>query len=218
MLDSAGAVLTESELVVIASGFDTRALLHSLGGTTPLPLHALRWQVAFGPMPDSEFCTSIPNFPVNGNGSLIGHVPSGDGPIWVTGSTFERGNFRAEISEADHAHNRQRLKELLPASAQVLDKQWADGRTNSWAAVRATLPDRLPAVGSWGSGSASAREVDAPDRDALPLQICTGLGARGLTLAVLSGEILASWLHGEPLPIERGLVERLRAARWLLSK
>ena len=218
VLDSAGAVLTESELVVIASGFDTRALLDSLGGATPLPLHALRGQVAFGPMPDSEFCNSVPNFPVNGNGSLIGHVPSGDGTIWVTGATFERGNFRAEISEADHAHNRQRLKELLPASAQVLDKQWADGRTNSWAAVRATLPDRLPAVGSWDALHSATSDTDTPGRQTLPLQLCTGLGARGLTLAVLSGEIMASWLHGEPLPAERGLVERLRAARWLLSK
>ena len=49
----------------------------------------------------------------------------------------------------------------------------------------------------------------------LPLQLCTGLGARGLTLAVLCGELLAAGLHGEPLPLARSLAQRLRAERFL---
>jgi len=48
----------------------------------------------------------------------------------------------------------------------------------------------------------------------LPLQICAGMGARGLTLAVLMGDILAAWLHHEPLPVERSLAESVRAERW----
>lgn len=49
---------------------------------------------------------------------------------------------------------------------------------------------------------------------ACPLQLCTGLGARGLTLAVLCGELLAATLHGEPLPVARSLAQRLRAGRF----
>ncbi len=42
----------------------------------------------------------------------------------------------------------------------------------------------------------------------------TGLGARGLTLAVLAGELLVATLHGEPLPVARSLARRLRARRF----
>lgn len=214
VLAGGGAVLAESELVVIAAGFQSKGLLTAPGEDSALPLHALRGQVAFGPMPVGDVRASIPSFPVNGHGSLIGHIPHSNGSIWVTGSTFERGNTRAELSDADHAHNRQRLKELIPAAAEVLDQQWTDGQANSWAAVRATLPDRLPAVGAWDTVTSESSNLDAPEKAPLPLQVCTGLGARGLTLAVLSGEIMAAWLHGEPLPVERGLAARLTASRW----
>jgi tRNA 5-methylaminomethyl-2-thiouridine biosynthesis bifunctional protein len=55
--------------------------------------------------------------------------------------------------------------------------------------VRCTVPDRLPVVG-------------AVDATALPgLLVSTGMGARGMTLAVLCGELLAAQLQGEPLPV-----------------
>jgi tRNA 5-methylaminomethyl-2-thiouridine biosynthesis bifunctional protein len=40
------------------------------------------------------------------------------------------------------------------------------------------------------------------------------MGSRGLTMAVLCGELLAAWLHGEPLPIEQSLARRLRPGRF----
>ncbi|MBP9953392.1 MAG: hypothetical protein KBF22_02860, partial [Ottowia sp.] len=107
---------------------------------------------------------------------------------------------------------------------------WHDGRAQAWAAVRATLPDRLPAVGAWGqipvadleqkwAASAAHQAQAAIESEAskprLPLHLLTGLGARGLTLAVLCGEIAAAQLHGEPLPVAASLARRLRADRWL---
>ena len=46
------------------------------------------------------------------------------------------------------------------------------------------------------------------------MHVLTGLGARGLTLAVLCGEIAAAWLHDEPLPVEATLARKLRAGRF----
>ncbi|WP_028601347.1 FAD-dependent 5-carboxymethylaminomethyl-2-thiouridine(34) oxidoreductase MnmC [Ottowia thiooxydans] len=206
VLDESGAMLAEAELVVVSAGFDTRAIT---GGS--LPLNALRGQVAFGPMPGNTSNAALPTFPVNGHGSLIAHVPLQDGAMWVTGSTFERGNPQAQLQDADHAHNRQRIAELLPLAAAAIDSQWPDGRARAWSGVRATLPDRLPAVGALGGKHATTGTND--DAQPCALQLCTGFGARGLTLAVLCGEILASWLHGEPLPVERSLAEKLRAGR-----
>jgi tRNA 5-methylaminomethyl-2-thiouridine biosynthesis bifunctional protein len=46
------------------------------------------------------------------------------------------------------------------------------------------------------------------------LCVLTGLGARGLTLSVLAGEVLAAQLHGEPWPLEPALAHKLLALRW----
>ncbi|MET4575748.1 FAD-dependent 5-carboxymethylaminomethyl-2-thiouridine(34) oxidoreductase MnmC [Ottowia thiooxydans] len=207
VLDEGGAVLAEADLIVMAAGFDTRALAGDM-----LPLNALRGQVAFGPMPGGSHDAALPVFPVNGHGSLISHLPIQNGAMWVTGSTFDRGNPRAELHEADHTHNRERLAELLPLAAAAVGRQWTDGQAKAWAAVRATLPDRLPAVGTWGIATVAGGASQSTQTP--PLQLCTGFGARGLTLTVLCGEILACWLHGEPLPVERSLAERLRAGRF----
>lgn len=231
VFDAADVLLAEAELVVITAGFDSLALLQAAHGAAP-PLHALRGQVAHGPMPGGPQDSALPAFPVNGHGSLIAHLP-GDAPDsagwWITGSTFERANRRPEVLAADHAANHQRLAELLPRAGQVLTSAWHAPTTRAWAAVRATLPDRLPAVGVWqpfnpsqseensadfGSPSADTAIISGAFSTPLPMQMLTGLGARGLTLAVLCGEILAARLHGDPLPIERSLSKRLLAARW----
>jgi len=228
------SVLGQFDLVFVTAGFGSLALLPS-DDRPRLPLHALRGQVAFGPMPADQ-ASALPPWPVNGHGSLIAPVPTADGPIWVTGSTFERANAHPELRDDDHAHNRQRLAELLPNAAAVLSAQWDDGRAQRWAAVRCTMPDRLPMVGpllwpeSGGEPNMEANQPLAlvqvappatesiakasPNHAPQPPWVLTGLGARGLTLAVLAGEIGAAWLHEEPLPVARSLARSLRAARW----
>ena len=72
----------------------------------------------------------------------------------------------------------------------------------AWAGVRCVSPDHLPLVG-------------ALDETALPgVHVCTALGSRGLTFAVLCAELLAAWLHHEPLPVEKRLAHALRASRF----
>ncbi len=217
--DEAGEPLATADLVVVAAGFDSRALLDDA-----LPLHALRGQIAFGPMPTGDDAKSLPRFPVNGHGSLIAHLPGSGGPGWVTGSTFERENTLATCTAPDHASNRERLHELLPAAATLLDAQWLDGRAKAWAGVRATLPDRLPAVGAFQNSRQNQppalagyaqTAIDKVASIRLPIHLCTGLGARGLTLAVLCGEVLAATLHDEPLPVARSVARVLRASRFL---
>ncbi len=231
----AATLLAEADLVFVTAGFGSLALLPHDGGAA-LPLHALRGQVAWGPMPSpADPADALPAFPVNGHGSLIAHVPGDSGAMWVAGSTFERGEAQPVIRPQDHAHNRDRLAELLPEAGRLLAPQWQDGRAQAWAAVRATLPDRLPAVGAWAAAAVDAavsesneplapyppaqaaienEAIPAPLPLPLPLHLITGLGARGLTLAVLCGDIAAAWLHGEPLPVEATLARKLRAGRF----
>jgi tRNA 5-methylaminomethyl-2-thiouridine biosynthesis bifunctional protein len=201
-LDAAGNVLAQADQVFLAAGYGTLALLtaSSSENAAAWPLHPLRGQLAFGPVPENA---ALPPFAVNGHGNFMG--TGGPDAIWVAGATFVRDDTSVEPRPAEHAANLQRLDELLPPTAALLAPQWTDGRAQAWAGVRCTVPDRLPMAGPlpW---------PQAPD--ALPPCVLTGLGSRGLTLAVLAAEIAAAWLHGEPLPVERSLARALRASRW----
>ena len=76
----------------------------------------------------------------------------------------------------------------------------------AWAGLRCTLPDRFPAVGP-------------VQPDTLPgLQVCAGMGARGISLSVLSGELIAAQLEGEPLPLAPSLAAHLMAQRLSQAK
>ena len=67
--------------------------------------------------------------------------------------------------------------------------------------MRCTSPDRLPIA-----GPVAAAELPG-------LWTCTAMGARGLTLALLCGELLAARLQGEPLPIDARLAKALGTER-----
>lgn len=200
-LDARGAVLAEADFVVVASGFDSLALLRAWTAT-PLPLHALRGQVAMGPMPAEA--EALPRVPVNGWGSLIANVSIDARPGWIFGSTFERDCAEAVIRAGDVQQNLAKLSVLSPAAARQLAPQFAAGQTRAWAGVRCTAPDRVPLVGPLSR--AGADPFEAP-------WVCTAMGARGLTLSVLCGELIAARIAGEPWPVPQRLAALLRAQR-----
>jgi len=192
---------------VLATAFQTRELLADAGLPT-VPLNALRGQVSWGRVADlpAEAQDLLPPQPVNGHGSFLHGMPGPDGsaaagmPVWVAGSTFERGATEADTKPSDRSANQIKLERLLPALASRMGA--ALGHADMWAGVRCTLADRLPAVGPLDAQAAPG------------LYVCAGLGARGLTLSVLCGEVLAAWLHGEPWPTDRKLALALLAERF----
>ncbi len=212
-LDATGRVLAQAPLVVIAAGADSPTLL-----ANHWPLQALRGQVSVGTYAPGD--APLAPFPLNGNGNLVPDFPLSDEPgaprAWIMGSTFERGVTTsptpAEQQEA-HAANHGKMQGLLPSAAERLQADFAaaaqagpaaptrPGGLRTWSAVRCTLHDRLPVVGP----------VDALG---LPgLWVCTAMGARGLTLSILCGELLAARLQGEPLPLDAKLARALGAER-----
>ena len=203
--DTQGQTLGQAPWLVVASAFDSLALLQPLPGFA-VPLNPLRGQVSFGHMADlnEDQRHWLPPFPVNGHGSFISGVPTPEGPPgWFIGSTFERNCEQAPVREEDHAANQVRLDTLLPALGQAMAGQFGPDRVRGWAGLRCTLPNRLPAVGPI-------------DRQGLPgLCLSTGMGARGISLAVLCGELTAAWLNDEPLPLPAALAKHLAAERFV---
>ena len=202
--DAQGQTLGQAPWLVVASAFDSLALLQPLPGFA-VPLNPLRGQVSFGHMADlnQDQRQLLPPFPVNGHGSFISGVPSPEGPPgWFIGSTFERNCQQAPVREEDHVANQERLATLLPALGQAMAGQFGQDQVRGWAGLRCTLPNRLPAVGPI-------------DRQGLPgLCLSTGMGARGISLSVLCGELTAAWLNDEPLPLPAALAKHLAADRF----
>jgi len=212
--DAAGLCIAEAALVVLAAGFDSATLLKNCNvqAASGMPLQAIRGQLAWGPVPQAA---DMPDFAVNGDGSFIpafsmsglrGDKPdtsaADSSPHWLMGASFDRDVNSSEIRAADQNRVFEQLQRLLPATAVCLKPVFEESRANAWAGVRCASPDRLPLVG-------------ALDDANLPgLHVCTALGSRGLTFAVLCGELLAAWLHGEPLPLENRLAQSMRASRF----
>jgi tRNA 5-methylaminomethyl-2-thiouridine biosynthesis bifunctional protein len=204
VLGAHAETLGQAPLLVVASAFDSLALLQAQPGFA-VPLNPLRGQVSWGLMADlcNGPALALPPFPVNGHGSFISGVPTPDGlPAWYVGATFERNCEEAAVRFEDHADNQVRLATLLPHLGEAMKPQFESNRIQGWAGLRCTLPNRLPAVGP-------------VDRQRLPgLWISAGMGARGISLAVLCGELTAAWLGNEPLPLAPDLAKHLGAERY----
>ncbi|MES2956377.1 MAG: FAD-dependent 5-carboxymethylaminomethyl-2-thiouridine(34) oxidoreductase MnmC [Pseudomonadota bacterium] len=197
VLDVQGRCLAQAGMVVLAAGHASRLLVE--GG---LPLQAIRGQMSWGLHTDAPGSATFPPFVVNGSGSFIPSVPTDEGLTWLAGATFERDQDRTETRPADQHANAERLQALLPATAQLLAPVFQNGSARAWAGVRCAAPDRLPLVG----------QVDA--RAWPGLWVSTAMGSRGLSFAVLCGELLAARLHGEPLPLEHRLAQALSPQRF----
>ncbi|MBC7548230.1 MAG: FAD-dependent 5-carboxymethylaminomethyl-2-thiouridine(34) oxidoreductase MnmC [Polaromonas sp.] len=200
-ISMSGDPLASSDLVVLAAGYATAALVAPLS-PTPLALQAIRGQVSWA-LHAPGTANACPVFPVNGHGHLLANLPldtnpngitNGRQPAWLIGSSFERDSTSVAPQASDNHHNLHRLQTLLPHCAQILAQP--PSAMQAWAGVRCATPTRLPSVGA------------IPNAEGM--WVCTGMGSRGLTFAALCGELLAAQLHGEPWPVEKRLAKALR--------
>lgn len=179
--------VARAPLVVVAAACGSLSLLEDR-----LELHPVRGQVSWSHEGEPGV-----DRPVNGHGHFLPRVPVEGRVAWLTGSTYGRGDAdRGERAE-DHAANLERLRVLLPASADKLAPVFTRGGVRAWAGVRCASWDRRPLVGQLEPG----------------LAVSTAMGSRGLTFAMLCAQVLAAGLHDEPLPVEQRLAASLSAAR-----
>jgi tRNA 5-methylaminomethyl-2-thiouridine biosynthesis bifunctional protein len=122
-------------------------------------------------------------------------LPAIDG-VSVTGASFDLEDEDASVRARSHAGNLERLERILPGASTGLDAATLQGRT----AFRAVARDRLPLIGAL---------EDAPG-----LYGAFAYGSRGLLWAGLAGELLASLMEGEPLPLEGALADAVQPGRF----
>jgi tRNA 5-methylaminomethyl-2-thiouridine biosynthesis bifunctional protein len=197
--DARGDVLDQSDLVILAAGHHTQALIAPWLPPGSVPLQAVRGQVSWALHTAGE---ELPPLPVNGHGSLVPDYPAEGGRAWLLGATFDRDQDDAALRPADHAAALAKLWPLLPRTAASLAPRFERAQVQAWAGVRCSWRDHLPVVGPLSP--------QAPG-----LWLCTGFGSRGLSYSALCAELIAAWLGGEPLPLEPRLAQQLAASRLL---
>ena len=146
------------------------------------------------------------------------------------GASFNFDSDDLQPSAAEHASNLALLQEISSDLAQGFEPdQLNPERLQGRAAFRCTSPDYLPIVGPLADPQAFAETYAVLARDArqVPDQPCpwqeglyvnSGHGSRGLITAPLSGELLAAWLDGEPLPVPLDVAEACHPNRFMLRQ
>ena len=216
LIDDNAQEMARANHVVIANAHACQELLNKVNvGHQPtdsqppqIPITPLRGQVSYGAMSmlSQSLRDKLPAMPVNGHGSYIGNLPClgrhTESPYWIVGSSFQRHDYDTYVREEDQLSNLKQWAELMPAWHDEILENINVAKTKGWAGVRAALHDRLPAVGALAHP------------DFAGIQVCTGLGARGLSWSVLCGELLAAHLNHEPLPMAATLAKMMAASRF----
>jgi tRNA 5-methylaminomethyl-2-thiouridine biosynthesis bifunctional protein len=175
-----------ADLCIIATSNDPRTTTNRIS-TQDVRGQAIScsWPAEF-PAPKTVLCTS---------GYLT--PPDNEGVTWI-GSTYDRDNEDALASEADDIRIRALFK-AIPAIAQPLNQSATEQR---FAAIRRTMPDRLPCVG-----------FAPPAKDGLAVVFSIAHGSRGAVTGPWAASLIASAIFREPLNIPPDYWRRLRPSR-----
>jgi tRNA 5-methylaminomethyl-2-thiouridine biosynthesis bifunctional protein len=190
VLDVLGEVRAQAPQVILASAFGTQALLQkseSLNQAARIAaMHQLGGEITLLPQ---RLLAGGPRCIISGDGYVL---PSLDG-LCVVGSSYVHGAEQIEPSLEGAQGNVARATGLLGLAGLTGLADFA--AMAGWAGWRAVLPGRLPAIG--------------PVAQAEGLWVATGFASRGLTWSSLAGDLIAGALSGEPLALERDIMDKI---------
>jgi tRNA 5-methylaminomethyl-2-thiouridine biosynthesis bifunctional protein len=144
----------------------------------------------------------------------------------VIGASYAPNDVDGGIRLDDQKFNLTQLQEHVASFAKTTE---SNPEMSNRVGMRATTPDQLPMVGPVPDYEAfkqdyaelhHGRRADSyPTAQHIPgLYVLGGLGSRGLTSALLCSELLACQISGEPLPLEKSLVDAVNPARFLIRE
>jgi tRNA 5-methylaminomethyl-2-thiouridine biosynthesis bifunctional protein len=207
-LSADGRLIAAAPVLVLANSNDALRL-----APVAQSLQRIRGQVSYLPAAG----LGAPRMVLTGAGYVLPAVDD-----WVvTGSTYDRDSDDPEPQLRSHQSNLLRLAQLLPRAQCAADAATLDGAVG----FRCAAPDHLPlagampdvhAAGLGKAGISGARLAQLPRRSGLYCAL--GYASRGLVWAALAGELLASQIEGEPLPLEGDLADALDPGRFLLRR
>ncbi len=198
--------------LVVAAGHQLPALLPF----AELPLYPVRGQVSHVPTTAglSQLKTVL---------CYDGYLTPAHNGAHCIGASYGRNQTDLAYRTDEQEQNRARLQACVP------QQRWPAEVDVSGALARIGLRcasrDHLPVAGPVARLAALAdHDVNAPadQQSALPLHaglyVLGALGSRGLCSAPLCGELVASEICGDPLPLAADLLEALHPARYWVRR
>jgi tRNA 5-methylaminomethyl-2-thiouridine biosynthesis bifunctional protein len=214
--DAQGFAVAAPTLVIAAGAESAR-----FDVTRHVPLRVIRGQVTLLPATTASLALRAV---LCGEG----YVAPARAGVHSLGATYKFRDLEMDVRPTENAENVQRLNRLAPALHAALNAASLDaGALEGLAGLRCSSPDYLPVIGPVANASEftrtyaalsrdATRELDAPSPWLDGLYLNTAHGSRGLITAPLSGEVLAAYLDGEPMPLPIGVVDALHPNRFLL--
>lgn len=214
--DAQGRRIAAPTLVIAAGAESAR-----FAATRHLPLRAIRGQVTL--VPATQGSRALRTV-LCGEGYV---APARLG-VHSLGATHKFRDLEVDVRATESAENLQRLTRLAPSLHAALDGPRLDAAALAGlAGLRCSSPDYLPLIGPVADAGEFARTYAALSRDATlepdtpspwleGLHLNTAHGSRGLITAPLSGELLAAYLEGEPMPLPTGIVDAVHPSRFVL--
>ncbi len=212
-MDEEGREIFQAEAVLIANSTQ----LGEFSQTAPIPLRPIRGQVTYL----AAGATSRDLKTVICGQSYLS--PAFEG-LHSVGASYSRHVEDLAMKDSEHLQNLAGIAQHLPTG--TLDHgAIAGGRVG----VRATTSDRMPVVGPVPDFDAlkelylalnqSARKRPPTTMPYLPgLYVSAGHGSHGFTNAPLAGEIIASLIANEMLPVTVAGMECIHPARFILRE
>lgn len=208
----------QHQAVVLANGYT----LNEFSQANGIPLYPVRGQVS--QIPTTMQLQKL-KCVVCYDGYLTPMAKSGTHCI---GASHIRDNAETRFSETEHLENIAKLQQNLTAC------EWTNGIDYSQnlakVGIRAAFRDRIPMVGAihhftrqkeqYANLYNQLRRKQAVENAEIfaNLYMVNGLASRGLTTAPLLGELLASLIANEPVPISEDIWHNLSPNRTWLRK
>ncbi|WP_325892012.1 bifunctional tRNA (5-methylaminomethyl-2-thiouridine)(34)-methyltransferase MnmD/FAD-dependent 5-carboxymethylaminomethyl-2-thiouridine(34) oxidoreductase MnmC [Grimontia sp. NTOU-MAR1] len=187
--------------------------------TAPIPAYAVRGQVShINTTPALKQLKTVLCY----DGYLTPANPKND--THCIGASYSRNDTSMDFRMDDQADNKQRLVDCIPAEwPKEIDTDHGGGRVG----IRCASRDHLPYVGDVCDFEALKtvysdlrdKKDNTEDVPVYPnLYSLLALGSRGLTSAPILGELLASQLCGDPLPMPVDVLNALHPGRMWVRK
>lgn len=198
--------------LVVAAGHQLPALLPF----AELPLYPVRGQVSHVPTTAglSQLKTVL---------CYDGYLTPAHNGAHCIGASYGRNQTDLAYRADEQEQNRARLQACLPDQTWPAEVDVSGNQAR--VGVRCASRDHLPVTGPVARLAALAdHDVNAPadQQSALPLHaglyVLGALGSRGLCSAPLCGELVASEICGDPLPLAADLLEALHPARYWVRR
>lgn len=203
-----GSLLAAAPTLILANAADAKRL----AGTPWLPLRPARGQTTLLP----AAATPPLDIVVTRQGYV---TPVVDG-LRVCGASFGVDDLDTALRGSEHQENLAKLAAILPGFVQPAALPADLGELAGRVSFRPVSLDRLPLLGQLPAESTTGAQPTITHLGRAPrragLWLASGFGARGFVWSALAGELLASQINGDPLPLPNDLVNAVDPARFLM--